>query len=75
MLNVFSKFDAINGRHFHNEQKMVVGCILNIKVLQDSMGHLVLQSLQVLTGEPDGVCITICTRTIPLLLGNTCQKS
>lgn len=54
MLNIFSKFDAINGRHFHDEQK-VVGCILSIKVLQDSVGHLVLQSLQVLTGEPDGV--------------------
>lgn len=74
MLNIFSKSDAINGRHFRGEQK-VVGCILNMKVLQDSVGHLVLQSLQVVTGEPDGVSITICTRTTPLLLGNTCQKS
>lgn len=74
-LNIFSKFDTINGHHFHNEQKLVVGYILNIKVLQDSMGHFLLQSLPVLTGEPDRVRITICTRTLPLLLGNICQKS
>ena len=48
-LNIFSKFDAINGCHFHNEKKMVVGNFLNIavKVLQDSTGCCEIKQIRI----------------------------
>lgn len=74
MLNIFSKFDTINGHHFHNEQKMVVGYILNIKVLQILWGTFYC-SLQVSLVSLIGFVSQFALGRFPLLLGNTGQKS